>query len=306
VKLESSWNWRNLLVLFIIFLAIFETLVYVLTTPKPQEQFFQLYLLGANHMASDYYPNNDSDIRPGTFVRWYLGVTNSMGNVQLVILRVKLANQNIAAPDDLRAIPSPAPLVTEFDRFIQNNETWEMPFIWRISNATAAQGSTRILELEINNETYVPQDLSTVNGFKFRLIFELWTWNMQSAELQFGWFAGTEHRVAWLQVWFNVTAPPKLMMTRMADVVIAAEEKSALLRLCYYCYYQCTFTKGLSSTARTMERIEPKKTDSRGGNEYHDKVESETRTTRHETMDSNSASDRTGGSVSLLSLHAES
>ncbi len=61
----SSTNRRTLLVVFITCLVILEALAYVVTTPRPQEQFFQVYLLGSNRMATNYYPNNDSNIRTG-------------------------------------------------------------------------------------------------------------------------------------------------------------------------------------------------------------------------------------------------
>lgn len=198
-------NRRNLLVVFITLLIVFEMVAYVATTPQPQEHFFQFYVLGTNRMAAGYYPNNDSNIRVGESVRWLVGVTDLMGNVQLVSIRVKLGNQTISAPDDLQGLPSPAPLVTEFMHVIQNNGTWELPFVWRISNVSSVEGSTRILELRINNQTYPMQGSFARNGFNFRLIFELWTWNVDSSALEFGWRSGTEHRAAWLQIQFNAT-----------------------------------------------------------------------------------------------------
>jgi hypothetical protein len=192
---------------FITLLIVFEMIAYVSTTPRPREQFFQFYVLGANRMAADYYPNNDSNIRLGEPVRWHVGVTDLMGNVQLVSVRVKLGNATISAPNDTQGLPSPAPLIAEFMRFIQDNETWEFPFVWHISNVSSVEGSTRILELQINNQTFPVQDSSARNGYNFRLIFELWTWNVDTAGLEFGWWTTTEHRVAWLQIWFNVTAP---------------------------------------------------------------------------------------------------
>jgi uncharacterized membrane protein len=207
MSLISSQNKRTLIVVFITLLLVFEMIAYVATTPRPQEQFFQFYVLGANRMAADYYPNNDSNIRLGESVKWYVGVTDLMGNMQLVSIRVKLGNETISPPNDTQAQPSFAPLVTEFMRFIQNNETWEFPLVWRISNVSSVEGSTRILELQINNQTFPVQDSSARNGYNFRLIFELWTWNVDTAGFGFGWYAGTEHRVAWLQVWFNATAP---------------------------------------------------------------------------------------------------
>jgi hypothetical protein len=202
----SSQNRRTLIAVFITLLIVCEMVAYVATTPRPREQFFQLYILGSNHMAADYYPNNDTDIRIGEPVTWYLGVTDNMGSVQMISIRVKIANQTIKPPDDMQALESPAPVVTEYMRFIQDNETWETPLIWSISDAVSGSNSTRILMLQVNNETYQIQDWSAIQGHNFRLILELWTWQTDSNTFEFGWTASGEHRVAWLQVWFNMTS----------------------------------------------------------------------------------------------------
>jgi len=193
------------LVVFIVFLVIFEMITYATTTPRSREQFFQLYILGANGLLSDYYPNDNPNIGAGDLVRWHVGVTDFMGSVQLVVIRIKLGNQTIRPPDDLQALPSQAPLIAEFGRFVQDNETWEMPFFWEIVNADMVRGSTRILEMQINNETYQVPNLTAVDGHNFRVILELWTWEPSSETLQFGWSSGNEQRVAWVQVWFNMT-----------------------------------------------------------------------------------------------------
>lgn len=203
----SSQDRRTLITVFITLLIICEMVAYVANTPRPREQFFQLYVLGARHMAADYYPNNKTDLSLGEPVAWYLGVTDNMGSVQLVSIRVKIGNQTIKPPDDQQAIESPAPVVTEYMRVLQDNETWEMPLVWSISDAVSVNGSTRILALQFNNETYQLQDCSASGGHNFRLIFELWTMQTDTDAFQFGWVAGGEHRAAWLQVWFNMTAP---------------------------------------------------------------------------------------------------
>lgn len=203
----SSQNRRTLITVFITLLVVCEMVAYVATTPRPREQFLQLYVLGAKHMAADYYPNNDTDIRIGEPVTWYLGVTDNMGSVQMISIRVKIANQTIKPPDDIQALESPAPVVTEYMRFIQDNETWETPLVWSISDAVSSGNSTRILTLQVNNETYQTQDWSATDGHNFRLILELWTWQTDSNAFEFGWTASGEHRVAWLQVWFNMTSP---------------------------------------------------------------------------------------------------
>ena len=197
---------RDLIIVFLVFLVVFETLAYVATAPRATEQFFQLYVLGANHLAADYYPNDDPNIGVGEPVQWYLGVTNFMGSVQLVAIRVKLGNQTIQPPSDENVTPSPAPLITEYQRFLQDNETWEFAFNWRILNATSSQGVTRIVGLEINNQTYHVVGVDAQNGYNLRFIVELWTWSVDSNVFGFGWYAGSEHRVAWLQLWFNATS----------------------------------------------------------------------------------------------------
>ena len=68
------------------------------------------------------------------------------------------------------------------------------------------RGSTRVITLQINNETYQIQDWSASNGHNLPLIFELWTWQTDANAFEFGWTASGEHRVAWLQVWFNMTS----------------------------------------------------------------------------------------------------
>ena len=205
MKLTSTQNKRTLIAIFIALIVITETAAFVTTTPVPQEQFFQFYVLGSNRLAADYYPQNDTNLRVASSVSWYLGVTNFMGNVQLVEVRLKLANETATAPNDTSYTPSSAPELIAFDRFLMNNETWEFPFVWSITNATTTNGSTRILTARINNETYEISNWSASGGYDFRVIFELWVWQTSTNTFGFGWSSNGERRTAWLQLWFNMT-----------------------------------------------------------------------------------------------------
>ena len=187
MKFRFSQNRRDLIVVFVILIVLCETIAYVTTTPRPTEQFFQLYVLGADHTTEHYYPNDNMAISVGVPVTWYLGVTNNMGTVQFVSIRVKISNETIAAPNDQQTMESPAPSVTDFARFLQDNETYEIPFVWSMSNATQSGGTTRIVTLQIDNETYQISDWSARNGYNFRLIFELWTWQTESNAFEYGW-----------------------------------------------------------------------------------------------------------------------
>jgi len=204
----SSRSIQRLLPLFLTSLIILEAVAYVVTTPSPREGFFELYALGANGTASDYYPNNSTFIQPTQPVTWYVALSNQMGSFQYVDIRVKLGNQTINPPNDTIASPSPAPLIVEFKRFISDNATWEIPFVWQILNFSTQGNHLRVLQLQIDNVSYLIQNAPTcpVHGScSLRFIFELWTWDVSVGDFQIGWRNGNRQRMAWLQFWFNPT-----------------------------------------------------------------------------------------------------
>jgi uncharacterized membrane protein len=196
---------REFIAVFIVLLVLFETIVVLGGVPYPRDHWFDIYLLDSNRAASNYYPRNNTNIEPGVQVAWYVGVSNSMGSVQLIAIVVKAGNQTTKWPNDQQAIESPAPVLVEFARFLQDNETWEKPFIWSIENGTSSNGYAHILSVRINNVTYPISGWTASNGYNFRLIFELWTWQIQSNSFIFGWVSNEQRRVAWLQIWFNAT-----------------------------------------------------------------------------------------------------
>lgn len=189
------------------FVVMFEMLAYVSTTPRQREQFFQLYVLGSGGLAADYYPNDNPNILVGDQVHWYIGVTNFMGDVQLAEVRMKLGNQSTSPPDDVTVTPSKAPEITAFDRFLQDNETWQFPVSWSIAKAATTGNTTRITQITVGNQT-INVNTSAQNGYNFRIMMELWALDPSSDTFQYGWTAASVHQAAWLQIWFNVTATP--------------------------------------------------------------------------------------------------
>jgi uncharacterized membrane protein len=210
VKFRSPVTRVILIGVFIILIIVCETGAYLATTPRATEHFFQFYLLGRNGNMTDYYPQGDPNLRVGSNVEWTVGVQNYMGSVQLVEIRVKLANETISPPDDVNYAPSSARELMSFNQFLLDNGTWQFPFIWSITNASTISGSTRILTIRINNQTYQTSDWSANNGYNFRLIFELWTWQAESNAFVFDFGSNGGHRTAWLEVWFNATNPTPL------------------------------------------------------------------------------------------------
>jgi hypothetical protein len=200
---------RGLLPVFFTLLILFEILAYTATVTRPQGRFFQLYALGSTGSAGNYYPNNSTFLQVGETVEWSLRVVNDMGSLQYVGVRVKLGNQTINPPNDTLGTASPSPLIAEFDQFVANNSTWQIPFVWQISNYTLApDGLVNIRSISINNETYAtqgPVSCPSMNACSLRMIFELWTWNVDTAAFQIGWVVGGQRHIAWLQIWFNLS-----------------------------------------------------------------------------------------------------
>ena len=193
---------KTLLAIFLASLAIFTTLAYVATTPRPSEQFFQIYVLGDDHRLEHYYPNDNSTINPYTTVRWYVGVTNSMASAQYVILEFKLGNASIPPPNENTTTPSPAPILVQYDRVLLQNETWEFPFTWEIVGENRS-GNAVSLELNVNGTVISMASPETQSGRDYRMIIELWVYDSASNSLQFGWTTNSQRRAAWLQVWFS-------------------------------------------------------------------------------------------------------
>lgn len=198
---------KRAMTIFVSATIIFSTLAYVAVTPRPKEQFFQIYVLGEMGKAERYYPNNNPNLPAGRVVKWYVGTTNFMGSVQYIVIKVKLGNSTIKAPDDINHLPSPAPVLLQFKRVLMNNETWEFPFIWTIQKIDADNDAISPTTLEINGVAVRNGQVRASKGYNFRVIFELWTFDPESAGFVFGWMTGAERRVAWLQIWFNATSP---------------------------------------------------------------------------------------------------
>ena len=184
---------------------MFAVLAYVSTTPRPNEEFFQLYVLGADHKLEHYYPNDDPSIVPNSTVQWYVGVTNSMASVQYVVVKLKLGNATIPAPNETIGAPSPAPLLAQYSRVLLVNETWEFLVNWEVA-AENRTGSAISVNLNLNGTNLAMANPMNQNGQDYRIIIELWVFNPATGGLQFGWVRGSLVHADWLQVWFSVAS----------------------------------------------------------------------------------------------------
>jgi len=179
---------------------------YSVLNPPATEQFFAMWILGSGGLAEHYYPNDDPNLAIGSQVNWTLGVYNHMGGLQYVVLKVKLLNSTLKSPDELTNLPSDAHAVFEFSRVLLDNETWTVPFLWKILQANQIAGSLMLTRISLNGNTLTGQLVEADSGYNFRFVFELWSYDEAANDLVFSWRTSSGQRSVWTQIWFNVTA----------------------------------------------------------------------------------------------------
>lgn len=201
----SSRDLRYLLMFALVSTIVTSGVAYSILTPRPTEQFFAMWVLGSTGLAEHYYPNDNPNLKAGEQVNWTLGVYNHMAGLKYAVVRVKLLNSILAGPDETSGSPSSIVPIFEFTRVLLDNETWSIPFVWRISNITQNGDSVLITGLIVNQIPFNGQLGTALSGFNFRLVFELWFYDEAAKDLVFSWqTAGVRHSV-WTQIWFNAT-----------------------------------------------------------------------------------------------------
>jgi len=190
-------------------LVLFSILVIAVVSafwPRYEERFFELGLLGKDKKAEGYFPNDNSTLKVGSPVPWYIYVHNHMGSVQKVSVRVKLLNSTMEVPNDRKHEPSPFAFFVEFPLSLSVDETLFVPFSWSISEAVSQNGSIVIKRLMVNNQT-VEVNVPAFSDHSFRMVFELWVYDQSSREYNFGWESEKEFYSVSLYMWFRVILP---------------------------------------------------------------------------------------------------
>lgn len=174
--------------------------------PAPSDQFLAMWILGSNGLAEHYYPGDNPNLKMGQNVNWTLGIYNHMGSLQYIVVRAKLLNSTQAGPNEITSTPSPVSSLFEFTRVLVDNETWSIPFEWKITQITQTGQSLVITGLSINQTLFKGELARAVSGFNLRFVFELWFYDAHANSLAFSWQTAGVQRSVWTQIWFNATA----------------------------------------------------------------------------------------------------
>jgi hypothetical protein len=201
----STQDFRYLLAFAVVATIVASGVAYDVLNPVPSEQFYAMYILGSNGLAELYYPNDNPNLTVGEPVNWTIGVYNHMGSLQYVVVRVKLLNSSLPSPDELSGTPSSVAPLTEFARVLVNNETWSIPFVWKLLGVSSSAGRVLITGISINQVTLTRDLGKAMSGINYRIVFELWFYDTSTNDLAFSWHAQNSQHSVWTQIWFNVT-----------------------------------------------------------------------------------------------------
>ena len=169
-----------------VLLAASPALSVIISLPKTGEKFSEFWYVDQTHMIKEL-PFN---IRNDTQYIIYLDIVNHMDYSIYYAVYVKLRNET--QPPATRSLPSPLPPVYEFRTFLQDEATWETPFLFSFPEISISNGSCSVNKLMINNNL-VSVDVSAnwkemvvagavLKGFYFQLFFELWFCDTSQSE----------------------------------------------------------------------------------------------------------------------------
>lgn len=149
------------------------------------EQFSELYLLGPDQTAGNY----PFDIAVGQNCSVYVGVGNHLGSSATYVLYVKLGNETDQMPNNTIGTPSILQPLYEYRFSIQDSVNWESPLNFSVSNASISGNNSQINTLQINGVAFNVEKPAMWNSnsttFTYRLLFELWIYNVQTGSVEF-------------------------------------------------------------------------------------------------------------------------
>ncbi len=188
------------LLLLVSLSLIYGSATYYFLAPRAYQPFMGFAVYSETGSLSGYVPGSPLSVPINQTVHWHLQVTNMMGTVQFARVIVRLGNSTTTTPTVNES--GDAPVVGVLEKFVATGETENMNFNWTIlsTSRVVQQESVRLM---INGATPISPPVSSRAGQNFRLVFELWMYDLPSGSFQYGWRGPSSRVGTWLQVWFN-------------------------------------------------------------------------------------------------------
>jgi len=195
------------LVIFISLATIFTSATFYIISPKPAQSYMGFGVYSQQGLQG-YVPGNMT-ITPPQTLNWNLTVANRTGREQFIMVIVRIGNSTTFSPN-VTSPATPLPELGRLDRFVSDGETSNINFPWTVES-TNQTGSLVLLNLQINGNSVsscpsVVSCVGAVSGRDFRLIFEIWTFDLSTGSFQYGYPGEFAQIGTWLQVWFSTSA----------------------------------------------------------------------------------------------------
>ncbi len=204
MSLVALFRSREFVATYLVFLVLAVAVAWVAENPPQVDQFSSISVLGPAATPTEYFPGNDANVTRNEIVQWNVQVYNHMGSTQLFLVRIKLGNfTTLYGPNATSNIPSQGPILLDTYRAVLNNQTLTLPFQWSIDNDTSTGGTTTIQTMTVNDTALSGVDVSAQGGANFRIVIELWTYDLQTHDFVFSFTSNGSLDSVFDQVWFN-------------------------------------------------------------------------------------------------------
>ncbi len=187
---------------FISLATIFTSATFYIISPKPAQSYMGFGVYSQQGLQG-YVPGNMT-ITPPQTLNWNLTVANGTGREQFIMVIVRIGNSTTFSPN-VTSPATPLPELGRLDRFVSDGETSNINFTWTVES-TNQTGDLVFLNLQINGQSVSSAPIGSVSGSNFRLIFELWTFDLSTGSFQYGYPGEFAQIGTWLQVWFSTSA----------------------------------------------------------------------------------------------------
>jgi hypothetical protein len=200
----TSLTRKEVFAIYVGFLIMTSLIAWVYAHQPSTEQFASVSLLGSNNTAADYFPSNITTVTLNEQIQWNAQIYNHMGTAQLFLVYIKLSNTSYTlGPNATSNSPNQEPPVAQFYRAVLNGETWNIPLQWSLTGESIAGGSTTIKNMTVNGSPASPVGASAVGGRGFRIIVELWSYDVEDKSFIFSFEANEVLESIFNQIYFN-------------------------------------------------------------------------------------------------------
>jgi hypothetical protein len=161
----------------------------IMLFPQPDgQQFSEFWLLGHGHSAQDY----PSNVSVGSTYKVYLDVQSHWRYLAYYSINIRLENTTTPL-GNMSSQASDQPLM-KFKLFLEQNTKWEKDVDFSFENVSFTGNSSLVSGFTINGRKITVDKSSSfdegTSAYRYRLIFELWTYNFAESMLEYNEYLG--------------------------------------------------------------------------------------------------------------------